>query len=156
MLTTYSFADFLCAYTGPGGTFDLSSGGITDDGITIAFDDDKATKTNGADGEWMYSLHEASGGTAVVRLQKTSPTNADLSRLYNFETITGANYGRGVITGRNPVTGDSFQCVGCGIRKFPDNVNAKVGGANEWAFFVGKISVKLGDGNPELAANRAA
>lgn len=153
MLATYAFADFLCAYTGPGGTLDLSSGGITDDGITIAFDEDKATKTNGADGEWMYSLHEASGGTATIRLQKTSPLNGPLSRLYNRETTSGANYGRGVITGRNPVTGDSFTCIGCGIRKFPDNVNAKLGGANEWVFLVGRIEVILGDGNPALAVN---
>jgi len=150
---TYAFQDFLGAYSGPGGVADISSGGIAEEGITIAFDEDKATKTNGADGDWMYSLHAASGGMVTVRVLKTSPLNAFFGRLYNFETSSGANYGRGTFTGRNVSTGDAFVCDGCGIRKFPDNVNAKEGGTNEWVFMAGVIDVTLGDGNPALAEN---
>jgi hypothetical protein len=147
----YSFVDFLAAYTGSFGSFDMSSGGIAEEGITIAFDEDKASKVNGADGDWMHSLHASQGGTVTVRLLKTSPLNHTFSALYNYETSSSAYYGRGTITCRNPVTGDLFVCLGCGLRKFPDNVNAKDGGTNEWVFNVGRIEPTLGNGNPTLA-----
>lgn len=147
----YSFIDFVAGYIGPFGTFDMSSGGVAEEGITIAFDEDKASKVNGADGDWMYSLHAAQGGTVTLRLLKTSPMNRNLQSLYKYETSSSAYYGRGTITARNPVTGDVFVCLGCGLRKFPDNVNAKEGGTNEWVFLVGRIEPTLGNGNPTLA-----
>lgn len=150
MSATYSFADTLCAITGPGGNFSLSEGGIADEGITVEMLDDKGSMITGADGDFMHSLHAANGGTVTVRIFKTSELNRLLGTLYNYQTASSAYYGQNVISLRNPATGMSVQCVGCGFKKLPPNVNAKDAGMNEWVFNSGRITQVMGDGNPSL------
>ncbi len=145
---TYSFLDVQCAVTGPGGQFSISEGGIAEEGITIEYDEDKTTLTVGADGSFMHSLHGGNAGRATIRLLKTSPINAQLSAMYNSDRITAANWGRNVISIRNPVTGDTFTLQGCAFAKFPTNTNAKEGGVNEWVFACGSIDPRLGTGSP--------
>jgi hypothetical protein len=147
-MATYSFLDVNAALTDPAGSFSLSEGGIAEEGVTIAMEGDKTTIVWGADGTPMTSLHAAQGGTIAIRLQKTSPVNALLSSLYAQTTNSSANCGNSTITVRNATRGDTIVGVGCSIKKFPDNVNAREGGMNDWIFNAGRISMILGDGNP--------
>lgn len=156
MSAAYSFLNALAGYSDDlGFLIDLSAGnGIAEEGIVVAFADDKVSITYGADGDFMYSLHAASGGMVTVNVLKTSPLNNALSRLYLATTGSSARTGRGTIAGGDPQRGDSFTAIGCQIRKHPDTRSAKEGGTNEWVFMVGKLSVKLGSGDPALAINR--
>ena len=145
----YSFLDVNVAITDPAGSFSISpGGGIAEEGITIAMEGDKTSIVYGCDGTPMTSLHAAQGGTVSMRLQKTSPTNSLLSMLYAQTTNSSANCGNSTITVRSPTRGDTIVCLGCSIKKFPDNINAKEGGMMDWVFNVGVISQVLGDGNP--------
>ncbi len=151
--STYSFLDVQCGITGPGGTFSLGSdAGAAEEGITIAFAEPKNTMTTGAGGDVMHSLHAGRTGMITVRLLKTSPVNRQLSVLYNFQTTSAAYHGRNTISMRNPVTGDTFTLSACAFQKFPDNVNGKDGGTNEWTFDCGFIDPLLGSGTPVLVA----
>jgi hypothetical protein len=145
----YSFLDVQASITGPNGAFAIGTGaGIAEEGITIAMAADKATCVWGADGTPMHSLHASNGGTASIRLQKTSPINALLDAMYRADTSSAANYGQNTITIRNPTRGDSIVCIGCGFRKLPDNVNATEGGMMDWTFNAGEVHEILGDGKP--------
>lgn len=155
MSVAYSFLNALAGYTDTlGNMIDMSTGnGIAEDGITVEYEEDKVTITRGADGDWMYNLHAASGGTVTVRCLKTSRLNYDLSRLYIATSNSSANVGTGTITGGDALRGDSFTAVGCQLRRHSTTTMAKEGGTNEWVFMVGKLSVKLGVGTPALAIN---
>lgn len=155
MSAAYSFLNFLGAHSDPfGAPIDFSAGnGIADEGVTVSYDEDKVTKTMGADGDWMYSLHAASGGMVAVRVLKTSPLNKQLSDLYDRTTQSSAYTGQGVISGGDVTRGDSFTAIGCQIRKMPDMASAKDAGTNEWVFLAGRLSVRLGSGTPALAIN---
>lgn len=147
--STYSFADVLATIAGPGGSITLGAGaGVADEGITVEYADDKGSLTPGVDGTFMHSLHAANNGSVVVRLLKTSPTNQALSNMYNFQRGSSANWGQNVINVSNHVTGDLFICNGCSFQRFPNNVNAKDGGMNEWRFLVGEVIPQLGNTAP--------
>ena len=148
-MATYSFLDVQAAIADDIASFDLGSqSGIAEEGITIAMDGDKGTLTFGADGTPMHSLHAAQGGTVSFRYQKTSPINYKLAQFYTQATTSSANYGNATITIRNPTRGDTITCTMCGMKKLPDNVNAKEGGMMDWVFNAGVIAQVLGDGNP--------
>lgn len=155
MSATYSFGDFIASYIGPEGTFDLSSEGIAAEGVTIAFAEDQGSVTMGANGDGMHNLHRARNGTVTFRTLKTARLNNIFSRIWQSSTADSSGYGNGLITCRNAKTGDLFVCKQCGVRKFPDNVNATDGGTNEWVFNSIRITPSLGDGNPQLSANGA-
>lgn len=155
MSVAYSFLNALAGYTDSlGNLIDLSAGnGIAEEGITVEYEEDKVTITYGADGDFMYSLHAASGGTVTVRCLKTSQLNYQLSRLYIATSNGSAVVGTGTITGGDAQRGDSFTAIGCQLRRHAATTMAKEGGTNEWVFMVGKLSVKLGVGTPALAIN---
>jgi hypothetical protein len=157
-MTAYSFKDILCSYTGPFGSLDLSeNAGSADEGITITYDEDKATKTMGAGGEGMYSLHASEGGGCSVRFLKVSPINAMLNQMYSLETSSSAYYGRGVLTVRDSIRGDNWVLKGVGFRKHPDGAYTKDGPVMmEWTFHVLKIDAVLGDGNSIAAFSLVA
>lgn len=156
--STYSFIDVQAAIEGPGGSFSLSECGIADEGISISHADDKGSMVIGADGCAMHSLHAASGGTVTIRLLKTSPLNALMSSLYNYQTASSALYGQNTIVVNDPVRGDNITCQMAGFRKLPDIAFAKDGGLMEWSFNAGKIDTILGatpgTGNPVQSAPR--
>ena len=148
-MATYSFLDVNVAITDPAGSFNISpGGGIAEEGVTVAMEGDKTTVVVGCDGTPMTSLHAAQNGTVSVRLQKTSPTNYLMSTLYAQTTGSSANSGNSTITIRNPTRGDTIVCLGCSIKKFPDNINAREGGMLDWVFNAGIINMILGDGSP--------
>ncbi len=148
-MATYSFLDVNVALADDAGSFSLGSEeGVAEEGVSIVMEGDKGTIVWGADGTDMTSLHAAQGGTISIRLQKTSPVNSKLSQLYAQTTNSSATYGNSTITVRNPTRGDTIIGVRCSIKKFPDNVNAKEGGMNDWVFNAGRIVHTLGDGTP--------
>src|SRR5882724_1438268 len=95
-MQTYSFLDTVMAINGPGGAFSIRDGAAKE-GFTVDFTEDKNTMTVGADGEAMHSLKATKGGTITLRLLKTSPTNALLGALYNFQTASSATHGQNTI-----------------------------------------------------------
>ncbi len=150
-MTTYSFLDVQASIDGPGGNFQLGSGaGNAEEGITIEPTGDKNTMTIGADGSGMHSLHADSSGTITVRLLKTSPANAQLQNMFNYQTGSSRYHGRNTIVVRNPITGDVTTCTGVAFAKQPPLTESKVPGPSEWVFHAIAISKKLGSGTPEL------
>lgn len=149
-MTTYSFADVLCTLTGPGGIIPLGAGaGTAEEGITVEMTGDKNTLTVGSDGKPMNSLHAGNPGRMIVRLLKTSPTNAALMALYNFQKASGANWGQNVIV-VSDIRGDFISGKVCAFSKVPTLTYATVAGLNEWVFDAGAIDHILGIGTPDV------
>jgi hypothetical protein len=146
---TYSFGDVQAAITGPGGTFSLSTGGVTNEGLTLSFNE-RVTTVWGADGEWMHSLHVAKGGSIVLRYLKTSPTNAFLSSMFNFDSLSSANTGQNVISLSDPARGDNWIAQGCAFTKPADVNYGTEGGVIEWRFSCGQLDGVYGIGQPAL------
>lgn len=147
MSHAYSFLNVQASITGPGGSFSLGSGvGAAEEGITIAFVEDKNTMTVGADGEPMHSMHAGKAAKVTVRLLKTSPTNKKLSVLYNLQTSNGGVlHGQNVLTVRDTARGDVAVGRHVAFTKHPDLSFAKVGNTVEWVFDAGKTDILLGD-----------
>lgn len=146
MATTYSFTSVSASIVGPNGSFSLSNGN-TEGGITFAKSGPKNTKTVGADGQVMNSMHADESGTVTVRLLKTSVTNAMLQAMYDGDRADASNWGQNVIILRDINRGDEETAVGCAFQKFPDVTFDKEGPALEWVFDVARISTVLGSGN---------
>ena len=146
---SYSFADCLAAISGPNGSFPLGAGSApAEEGITITQIDDKGSMAVGADGFAMHSLHMSKAGRLVVRLLKTSPTNALLMNMYNADSSSAAVWGRNTIVIRDPARGDEITCQGVAFQKAPDVTFAKDGNTHEWSFNCAQIDYVLGTGTP--------
>jgi hypothetical protein len=144
-MTAYSFMSCTATLTGPGGEIDLGYGaGVADEGITITRAEDANTMQTGADGSVMHSLHAAQHGVVTVRLLKTSPTNAMLMSLYNYQRSSPANWGQNNIVVRDSVRGDGTSALTCAFKKVPDLSYAKDGNLLEWSFDAGQIDSVLG------------
>lgn len=145
MSQTYSFLDVNAAITGPGGAFSLGNGsGVSEEGISIAANEDIGNMHIGADGSGMHSLHADKSGKVTVRMLKTSPTNQQLSSLYAFQTASGASYGQNTIVITDKSRGDVITCENCGFARAPDVNYAKDGGVLEWVFNSTRITRSLG------------
>ncbi len=143
---SWSFLDFQLGIVGPGGSFSISEEGIAEEGVTFAMRDAKNTMTQGADGSTMHSLHASKGGIVTVRLLKVSPLNAKLDAMYRYQAASSANWGQNLLSGSNPVSGDSLVAKRSAFQKRPDYVAAVEGGINEWLFDVGVLDAVLGAG----------
>lgn len=144
MNVTYSFQDVKASITGPGGSFALGSGaGAAEEGISIEMSEDLNTMTIGADGSVMHSLHANKSGRVIVRLLKTSPTNALLSNMVAMQRTSSALHGQNVFVLSNPQTGDKITCQQVAFGKIPANTFAKEGGTLEWEFHAGIIDQSL-------------
>jgi hypothetical protein len=152
LLGTYSFISVVATISGPGGAFSLGYGsGNADDGsINIAQDGDKTTATDGADGSIMHSLHASQKGRITFRLLKTSPVNAQLSALLEFQRGDPSRWGQNVITVADINRGDTTLGQGMAFVRMPEITYAKEGGQNEWGF-VGYVVPILGVGAPTLS-----
>lgn len=144
-MTAHSFLSCTATLTGPGGEIDLGYGaGVADEGITVSRAEDANGMQVGADGSVMHSLHAARHGTVTVRLQKTSPTNALLMTMYNYQRSSPANWGQNNIVVRDSVRGDTTTALQCAFKKVPDLAYAKDGNTHEWVFDAGQIDTILG------------
>ncbi|AWJ93320.1 DUF3277 domain-containing protein (plasmid) [Azospirillum baldaniorum] len=149
---TYSFLSVQGTIVGPGGAINIgSTAGVASEGITVEPSEDKNTMTMGADGAVMHSLHAASPGRAVVRLLKTSPVNAMLSLMYNFQKSSAANWGGNTIAFSDVDRGDVITLTSAAFRKQPTVVYNVEGPMNEWEF-EGVLNIQLGGGTPNLSS----
>ncbi|WP_250538812.1 MULTISPECIES: phage protein [unclassified Caballeronia] len=147
MSATYSFLNFNASLIGPGGAISLGAGcGISEEGFTVEFSEDADNMKIGADGTPMHSLNPSKAGKLTVRLQKTSPTNALLSAMYNFQRTSSANWAQNIFTATDTVRGDVYTCQGVAFAKFPKNDFAKEAGMIEWEFNAGIIDPALAAG----------
>ncbi|MGK3134876.1 phage protein [Pantoea trifolii] len=145
-MATYSFMDVTASLTGPSGALDLGYGSaVAEEGIVVAMDEATNTKTIGADGEGMHSLHAGKGGIVTVNLLKTSPLNKKLSIMYTAQKLSSSLWGNNVIVVRNSVSGDLVTARGCAFQKLPDFSNPKVAGTVSWIFDCIKIDELLGE-----------
>lgn len=143
----YSFLDVNAAIVGPGGSFSIGAGaGNSDEGIVISPTEDANTMTIGADGLGMHSLHADKSGSVILRLLKTSPTNALLQAMFNFQRTSGANHGQNTITISNSSSGDIITCEQVAFSRQPDINYAKNGNILEWHFQSIRITDALGQG----------
>jgi len=150
-MSAYSFMDISAAITGPGGAFSLTGQGSAEEGITVEPVEDVNIMKTGADGKAMHSLVASRAATITIRLLKTSPLNAQLQNLFDYQTASSARHGQNVITIRDAARGDNITGEECAFRKLPPNTYAKEGGVQEWVFDSGKCIQKLGTGTPEVA-----
>lgn len=145
--STYSFLNILASITGPGGSFNLGTGaGNADEGISIEQSEDFDGQLIGADGSGMHSLHADRSGKVMVRLLKTSPQNALLSAMANFQRASAANHGQNTLTIVDNIRGDLITCEQVAFANIPAVNYAKDGGIMEWHFNAIRISVGLGGG----------
>lgn len=143
-MNTYSFLDVYAAIVGPGGAFSLGAGaGNAEEGISVTPSGEIDTMQIGADGSGQHSLHADKSGKVSVRLLKTSPTNALLSAMYNFQTASAATHGQNIITISDSARGDVITCRGVAFAKAPDISYAKEAGMNDWEFNVIEIDRSL-------------
>lgn len=148
-MSTYSFKDIKATLTGPGGVVNFTNGSAKE-GITISAVDDKNIMTGGADGSVMHSLQASEARLVTIRQLKTSPENAKLKNMYNFQTQSSLYHGKNVLVLTDPVRGDFITLSLGAFKKTPDNSYAGEGGTMEWTFDFGKCFEVLGTGTPEL------
>lgn len=142
---TYSFLNFKCAISGPGGLINIASGaGTNDEGITFEASEDINTMEVGPDGLGQHSLNGNKSGHVTVRVLKTSSVNAQLQAMYNFQTSNPANHGQNIITGTDVVSGDDVTCQQVAFKRRPTLAQKKVAGFNDWQFDAISIDVVLG------------
>jgi hypothetical protein len=109
--------------------------------------DDKDKMDVGADGAIMHSLRASNAGRITVRLLKTSPVNAQLNALYNFQRMNPSAWGQNVLVVSDVARGDVVTGTVMAFVKQSDLVYAKDGNMNEW-MFAGSVLELLGVGTP--------
>jgi hypothetical protein len=145
-MPTYSFQDIAATLVGPGGAVSLGNGaGTAEEGITIEMFEDKNNMVLGADGTVMHSLHAGKGANVSIRLLKTSPTNAIVEQLYNFQTASAATHGQSTMTISDLARGDITTLRNVAFRRKANLTYAKDGGVNEWQFHAGYVDTVLGN-----------
>lgn len=145
MSQSYSFLDCAAGIVGPGGALQMGAGSGNDEGgITVSPTGEINTMQVGADGSGQHSLHADKSGTVTVRLLKTSPMNAVLMAMYNFQTASANAHGQNTILITDTQRGDVITCTQAAFSKVPDLNYAKVAGMNEWVFQAVSIIRTLG------------
>ena len=151
-MPTYSFIAVGAALDGPGGNINFGYGAaVAEEGITVERTEDRNQMTIGADGEVMHSLHAGSSGTLRVRLLKTSPTNALLQAMLNYQSLSGADWGNNTVQVRDFQRGDTVTCRDVAFTGHPSLSWGKQGNINEWTFHAGHVDIQLGTGAPASA-----
>lgn len=147
----YSFLNVQGSISGPGGVINVGGGaGVSEEGITIAYVDDKGDTKVGADGQIMQSLRASMLARVTIRLLKTSPTNALLSQMFNYQKASSGRWGQNTLRISDPVRGDVVSGTQMSFTKQPDLVYAKDGNFNDWVF-MGSVEELLGSGAPVVA-----
>lgn len=142
---TYSFLNFVCAITGPGGVINIGTGvGPNDEGITFEPTEDRNTMEVGPDGNGQHSLNGNKSGHITLRVLKTSNANAQLQAMFNFQTANPANHGQNVVTGADRLSGDQVTCQQVAFKRQPNLKQQKVAGYVDWLFDVINMDIVLG------------
>lgn len=144
-MQTYSFLDVVAAISGPGGAINLAAGaGVADEGLSVDPTSEINSMQIGADGSGQHSLHGDKSGRIVVRLLKTSPTNALLMAMYNFQTASAATHGQNTIVLTDTNRGDAVTARQVAFTKAPPLNYGKEAGLVEWEFSAVQIDRGLG------------
>lgn len=131
----YSFLNVKAAIAGPGGAINLGEGAsVAEEGITVEAVEDKNQMTIGADGQGQHSLIASDAAKITVRLLKTSPVNALLMAMYDFQSSSSAFWGQNVFTVADAARGDITLGQSAAFAKKPTLTYAKEAGMNEWVF----------------------
>jgi hypothetical protein len=150
-LNTYSFKNVNGSLIGPGGAVPLgTSAGPTEEGITIAFKEEINNMQIAADGLVMHSLRAGRPGRATLRYLKTSPVNAILSLMFNFQQSNSSLWGENVLEFIDQMRGDSNTLIQAAFVKPPDITYDRDGRYNEWSF-EGVLTQILGVGSPNIS-----
>lgn len=146
-MNTYSFLDIQATLSGPGGVISLGSGaGSAEEGLTVEAIEETDTMMIGAGGEAMHSLHASKAAKVTVRLLKTSPVNAALHLMYNFQRASGRNHGKNTMSIVDTARGDNYTFQDVAFSKLPGNTYGKEGNVIEWEFNAGAVDGVLGIG----------
>ncbi len=150
-MSTYSFLDTVATIDGPGGSINLAAdAGVAEEGITIEPVGDKNTMVMGAGGDGQHNLNASEAATITVNLLKTSPINALLMNMYNFQTTNSGSHGRNTINVRDVARGDYHDASEVAFKKKPTITYAAVGAMMVWTFDSIHCASILGQGTPEL------
>ena len=150
-MATYSFLDCNAAINGPGGSVNLAAGAAAaTEGITIAAVGDKSTMAVGAGGQGQHSLLASEASTVTVNLLKTSPVNALLMQMYNYQTTSSTLHGKNTMVVTDLARGDIITLQQVAFKKAPDLAYASEAGNNVWTFDAIRTDRVLGIGTPEL------
>ena len=146
MSGVYSFMDVAATITGVGGLgVNLGYGAtVAEEGISIAYTEDRNDMKIGADGEGMHSLRAGKSGTVTVHLLKVSPTAKLLQNMFNLQQLGSAAWGQNIIELEQTASGDKIYCRMCAFKKCPDTSYAKDGDILSWEFHAIKIDVIRG------------
>ncbi len=104
----------------------------------------------GAGGDIMHSLNASDSGRITIRLLKTSPTNALMSQLYNFQKNNPSAWGQNQFRGADIVRGDVVTGTELALSRHTPLSYAKDANINEW-ILQGKVFVLLGTGTSVAA-----
>ncbi|MDD3310952.1 phage protein [Pseudodesulfovibrio sp.] len=144
-MPAYSLKDVTMTINGEGGNLSLKEG-TGDEGISIEPTGDQNNMTEGADGTVMHSLSASSASTVTLRLLKTSPVNAQLMTMFNYQTGSASRWGTNTITVEDTARGDLVTVTNAAFKKAPPLKWAKVGDIVEWQFDGGQTTYVLGKG----------
>ena len=101
--------------------------------------------------EAIDSTNVGNPGRAVVRLLKTSPVNAMLSLMCNFQKASPANWGANTIAFSDTNRGDVVTLTSASFKKQPTVGYNKEGPTNDWEF-EGVLTIQLAAGTPNLSS----
>lgn len=143
---TYSFKSTHCSIQGPGGSIALGDGsGAAEEGISFEPSEDRNQMTIGADGSSMHSLRADQSARVTVRLLKTSPQNAVLQAMANFQWASATNHGQNTLSLATQA-GDAIVCQQVAFARQTPLSYGKDAGMNEWLFDAGMMNTALGAG----------
>src|SRR5690349_2573098 len=145
-MSTYSFVNVQATFNGPDATFELGYGsGNAKEGISVEMIEDKDKMDVGADGAVMHSLRASNAVRVTVRLLKTSPTNAKLSKSYEFQRQYAGNWGQNNIRIADTYRGDVNFLTDLAFTRRAGNVYAEDANMLEWVFQGQMPSAVLGE-----------
>src|SRR5271157_2183390 len=154
MATTFSFLDVVATLSDiNGNSISLGYGaGVSAEGITVEMIADKDILTIGSDGTPMHSLIASNAATILVRILKSSPTNNQLSVVYNQQKFNPSLWGQNVLSIRDILQGDVITAETVSFSKQPTVNYQESAGTQEWRFLAGSLTELLGPGLPDLSA----
>lgn len=148
-MTTYSFLNVSASLVGPGGVINLGYGAQdAEEGLTVEMIDDKNKMDVGADGAIMHSLRASNAGRITVKLLKISPTNYQLSLLYNFQRFSSILWGQNFINVADTARGDLVNASQMAFVKQSDLGYGQDGNMNTWVWIGSIDNELLGIGTP--------
>jgi hypothetical protein len=135
---------------GPGGVVSIGyPNGNAKEGLHVEYLEAKDAMVVGADGAIMHSLRSGNAARVTVNLLKTSPTNALLSNLYNFQRTQASFWGLNTIAISDVQRGDVGAGSQMAFERHTGVVWAEDANIMQWSFQGNWLQI-LGSGAPTL------